>query len=80
MNDCLGCTHLTAAPETTIRTDIQALRASPYVRKEIQTVGYVVDLYGRTPGTAATDARLREVTYVILPFTSHFVFCGKRSG
>ena len=61
---CEGCAHLTSAPEVAIRTDIQAIKASPYVRKEIQIVGYVVDLYSRTPGTAATDARLREVTYV----------------
>ncbi|KAI4944029.1 hypothetical protein J4E91_008884 [Alternaria rosae] len=62
-----GCIHLTTTPETTIRTDISALKGSPYVRKDIQIVGYVVDLYSRTPGTPATDARLREVTYVVIP-------------
>jgi len=79
MNDCIGCTHVPTGVEGTIRTDIHALKASPYVRKEIQIVGYVVDLYSRTPGTAATDARLREVRYVVILVPSYIVFSRKSS-
>ncbi|OAG18810.1 hypothetical protein CC77DRAFT_1010056 [Alternaria alternata] len=56
-----GCTLASGDVEGTIRSSVQALRASHHVRNAIPTMGYVLDLYASAPGGPATGANMREV-------------------
>jgi hypothetical protein len=61
-----GCTLASGDVEGTIRSSVQALRASQHVRNAIPTMGYVLDLYASAPGGPATGANMREVQYVLI--------------
>ncbi|CAN9233295.1 unnamed protein product [Alternaria alternata] len=60
--------------EGTIRSSVQALRASQHVRNAIPTMGYVLDLYASASGGPATGANMREVQYV-LTFSRPDFYC-----
>lgn len=60
-----GCTLASGDVEGTIRSSVQALRASQHVRNAIPTMGYILDLYASAPGGPATGANMREIQYVL---------------
>ena len=63
--DAIDCAWSPGDVEANVRSDIQALKASPYVRKDIPIIGYVLDV---------VTAQLREVRYVQPPTpTSEFI-------
>jgi hypothetical protein len=57
-DDEIDCPWSPGDVEANIRSDIQALKASPHMRKDIPIIGYVLDI---------STAQLREVKYVLPP-------------
>jgi hypothetical protein len=55
INEYSGCAWSPGEVEQNIRSDIQALKASSNIQKDISIIGYVLDL---------TTGQLREVKYV----------------
>lgn len=57
----IDCTFSPGDAEANTRSDMQALKSSPYVRKEIPVIGYVLDV---------ATGRLKEIKYVPPGFLS----------